>query len=244
MIKITNLFSKFMLKKVTGKKLFMKMAMEAVSLNSRRESFWGVEELPERLDTISNNIRELQEYLLVIRPGSDVFKKVAAEKENFSILYQPEKQVITTPHISVAGFLAKESMEETLIRWIQRICIRLKSFTVTLNNYSGFPPHTVYLRVQDPEPFLKLAKQLRIIDEYIQSNGCPAVKLVTRPHLCIGKQLPEIVYEKAIQYYSKKIFCESFTAGELMLLRKRTNSDEEKVINIFRLQPQENNLFN
>lgn len=244
MIEITNLFSKFMLKKVTGKKLFMKKSMEAASVNRRQESFWGVEELPERLDTISNNIGEFQEYLLVIRPGSEVFRKVAAEKENFSSLYQPEEQVITTPHISVAGFLAKESMEETLIRWIQRICIHHKSFTVTLNNYSGFPPHTIYLRVQDHEPFQQLAKQLRIIDEYIQSNGCPAVKLVTRPHLSIGKQLPEIVYEKAIQDYSQKIFSESFTAGELVLLRKRANSDEEKVINLFRLQPQENNLSN
>lgn len=243
MIEFTNLFSKFMLKKVTGKKLFMKKTNEAASLNNRRESFWGIEELPEHLDTISNT-KELQEYLLVIRPGSDVFKKVAAEKENFSSLYLSNGQAITTPQISVAGFLGKESMEETLIRWIQRICIRHKSFTVTLNNYSGFPPHTVYLRVQDHEPFQQLAKQLRIIDEYVQSNGCPAVKLVTRPHLSIGKQLPEIVYERAIEYYSKKIFCESFTAGELILLRKRTDSDEEKVINIFRLQPQENNLLN
>lgn len=233
-----------MLKKVTGKNLFMKQVMRPALLNSRPASFWGIEELPERLDTISINTGELQEYLLVIKPGSDVINKVASEKENFSRLYLSNEQVITTSHISVAGFLAKESMEETLIRWIQRICIRHKSFMVTLNNYSGFPPHTVYLRVQDHEPFQQLAQQLRIIDEYVQSNGCPEVKLVTRPHLSIAKQLPEKVYEKAIQDYSQKIFCESFTAGELMLLRKRTNSDEEKVINIFRLQPQENNLFN
>ncbi len=52
-------------------------------------------------------------------------------------------------------------MEDTLIRWIQRICNRYSSFDLTLNNYSGFPPHTIYLRVQDPEPFRELMRQLR-----------------------------------------------------------------------------------
>ena len=38
------------------------------------------------------------------------------------------------------------------------------SFTVTLNNYSALPPHTIYLRVQDPQPFRHLMNGLKILD--------------------------------------------------------------------------------
>ena len=166
------------------------------------------------------------------------------EKENFHLQYMQKKQAPKSSTILVAGFLAKESMEETLIRWIQRICSLQKSFTVTLNNYSGFPPHTIYLRVQDHEPFRKLAQQLKIINEYIQSNGCPEVSLVTKPYLSIAKQLPEKVYEKAMLDYSQRLFFETFKAGELVLLRKSDDINSCKLVNVFRMLPNEDNVVN
>lgn len=205
--------------------------------------FGSCEELPERPGASRKTTEGLQEYVLVIKPGHDIYNKVAAEKENFYRQYPQQKQPATMPHIAIAGFLAKESMEETLIRWIQRICSRQKSFTVTLNNYSGFPPHTIYLRVQDPAPLLQLAHQLKIINDYIQPNGCPEITLSTRPYLSIAKQLPEKIYEKAILDYSQRLFFESFIAVELALLRKCDDTNC-KLINVFGLLPKENNLFN
>jgi 2'-5' RNA ligase len=46
------------------------------------------------------------------------------------------------PHITLAAFQAGEETEDTVIRWIQRICHQHKSFDIALNNYSGIPPHT------------------------------------------------------------------------------------------------------
>ena len=45
-----------------------------------------------------------------------------------SMIYKQKIAVKTKPHITIANFLAKESMEETLIRWIHRICSQHKSF--------------------------------------------------------------------------------------------------------------------
>lgn len=195
--------------------------------------------------TISfNNFRGMHEYLLVIHPDEEVYNKVAVEKKCFYDQYRQKVSVKTKPHITVANFMAREEMEETLIRWIQRVSSQQKSFLVTLNNYSGFPPHTIYLRVQDHLPFKQLATQLKVIDSYVRSNGCPAVTLINRPHLSIARRLPQDVYEKALIDYSQKTFCESFTVHELVLLRRAHQFDPCKVINIFRLLPGENNLFN
>src|SRR2546430_8985208 len=77
---------------------------------------------------------DLYEYLLVVHPDADVYEKVMAEKKSFYAEFKEEVAIKTKPHITIAGFLARESMEETMIRWIQRICSRQKSFTVILNN--------------------------------------------------------------------------------------------------------------
>jgi hypothetical protein len=80
------------------------------------------------------------EYLLVIYPGRELEEKLLGEQQQFADDYAV--QVRNKPHITVAAFVAGEVMESTLIRWIQRICNHYRSFDLTLNNYSGFPPHT------------------------------------------------------------------------------------------------------
>ena len=120
---------------------------------------------PAGLDTHSQRGARRAEYLLVIYPSGDLQEKLLEEQQQFSADYGLQMTVRNKPHITVAAFQAGEIMEDTLIRWVQRICNSYKSFELTLNNYSGFPPHTIYLRVQDPHPFRQLMQQLRSIDE-------------------------------------------------------------------------------
>ncbi len=187
---------------------------------------------------------DLYEYLLVAHPDTIVNEKVIAEKQLFYNEYKEKVSVKTQPHITIANFLAKESMEETLIRWIQRICSQQQSFTVTLNNFSGFPPHTIYLRVQNDEPFKKLAKDLRVLNTYVSSCSCPPVKIISKPHLSIARRLPEDVYFKALTQYAHKSFHESFVVKELLLLKRKHQYDVCKRLNVFGLPPGANTLFN
>lgn len=184
------------------------------------------------------------EYLLVAHPDAAVNNKINQEKQNFYDQYGEKTAVKTKPHITIANFLAREPMEETIIRWIARICSSRQSFSVSLNNYSGFPPNTVYLRVQNPKPFQELAHELKVIDSYVRSNTCPPAHLIKNPHLTIAGTLPETVYQKALMDYSQKIFHETFAVDELVLLRRSHQYDTCKTVNVFRLQPQQNNLFN
>lgn len=186
---------------------------------------------------------QLYEYLLIINPGKEVYEKVQLEKQNFYNEFKERVAIKTNPHITVASFLARESMEETLIRWIQRICNLREQFTVTLNNYSGFPPHTIYLRVQNEKPFQQLVKELKVVNTYVSSCACPPMKLISKPHLTIARRLSEEVYIKALSQYARRSFHESFVVNELLLLRRQNQFDACKPISVFGLPPG-NTLFN
>ena len=177
------------------------------------------------------------EYLLVIYPYGELNDKLLEEQQQFLNDYGLSMKTRNRPHITVAAFQAGEQMEETLIRWIQRICRRHESFSIALNNYSGFPPHTIYLRVQDPQPFRQLMQQLRAIDDFIRSSGCPPVNLISRPYLSIAGGLTEQVYNKAMMDYSQRTFHESFQVEELVLLKREHSFDACRTVNVFRLPP-------
>ncbi|MDB5191475.1 MAG: 2-5 ligase family protein [Segetibacter sp.] len=179
----------------------------------------------------------LYEYLLVVQPGSPVNEKIKKEKESLTKSYHEKITVKTQPHITVANFLAREPMEETVIRYMERIFSMQRSFEVAFNNYSGVPPHTIYLRIQNPEPFKQINTELKVISNYVSSCSCPPVRLVSNPHLTIARRLPETDYLKAMMEYSQKTFHEKFIVSELVLLRRSSQYDECKKVHVFRLQP-------
>jgi 2'-5' RNA ligase len=178
------------------------------------------------------------EYLLVIYPPGDLHERLVEEQQQFSQEYGLQVKVRNKPHITVAVFQAGELMEDTLIRWIQRICNRHGSFEITLNNYSGIPPHTVCLRVQDHLPFRQLMQQLKAIDDFIRSSGCPPVNLIDKPYLSIAGGLTEQVYNKAMPDYSRREFNDTFHVKELVLLKREHAFDTCRTVNIFRLLPE------
>ena len=180
-------------------------------------------------------VQQFYEYLLVVHPSEDVYTQIKQEKDIFFNTYKENVAIKTKPHIKVANFLAKEEMEDTILRYMHRIVSTQKSFTVMLNNYSGFPPHTVYARVQDHQPFKQLAASLKVIDQYVRSNGCPPAHLITHPHLSIARRLQQNVYEKAMFDYSQKTFHASFEVNELILLKRQNQFDACKQVNVFKL---------
>ncbi len=177
-------------------------------------------------------------YLLVIYPYGDLQDQLLEEQQQFSSDYGLQMTVRNRPHITVAVFEAAEPMEATLIRWIQRICKGYRSFEISLNNYSGFPPHTIYLRVQDPQPFRELMQQLRAIDDFIRASGCSPVNIIDRPYLSFAGGLTEQVYNKAMPDYSRKTFHGTFRVDELVLLKRSHPFDTGQTVNIFRLLPE------
>lgn len=177
------------------------------------------------------------EYLLVANPDPIVYEQVMAEKQFFSTQFNTAVAIKAKPHITVANFLAYESMEETIIRWMHRIISNKKRFTVTLDQYGAFRSHKIYLRVQDHQPFQQLAHELKVVDQYVQSNSCPEMRIITNPHLTIAKKLEESTYKLAVAVYAGKTFHASFEVKDLVLLRRKHQFDSCKQVNVFGLTP-------
>ena len=115
------------------------------------------------------------------------------------------------------------------------VFISLSFKATALNN------KTIYIRVQDHKPFKRLAKDLGVIDEYVQSNDCPKARISDKPHLTIARRLPAEVYEKAMMDYSQKIFHDFFPVRQLVLLRRDNEFGKYKTVNVFSLLPPDPN---
>ncbi len=183
----------------------------------------------------------LFEYLLVASPVKEVYEQVMEEKRKFSRNYNQQVAIKTQPHITISCFLAWDSMEDTIVRWLQRIVMEQKCFPLTLNNYSGFPCHTIYLRIQDTSAIEKLTDRVKAIDPYIKEKDCPPARFLNYPHLSIARRLPADVYETAIKDYSEKEFHASFTVNGLVLLKRKHQHDTGRETAIFHLHPAEVN---
>jgi 2'-5' RNA ligase len=185
----------------------------------------------------------LWEYLLLANPDEAVNEKPIVEKKYFEDKYEAEIATKTLPHITIANFLAKEILEDRIGRLLQNICNQQYSFTVGLNNFSGFPTHAIFLRVQNPQPFKRLGDRLQTLDELLQVNECPPLQLSSKPHLVIARQLDEEIYNVAIKEYAAREFHEQFTVDKLVLLRRDSRYKKWQHVNYFYLPP-ERNLFN
>ena len=155
---------------------------------------------------LTEKVGNRYEYLLVANPDASVYEQVMAEKQFFTAQFKTPVAVKTKPHITVANFLATEPMEETIIRWMHRVISTKKSFRVTLDQYGAFRPHTIYLKVQNHEPFRQFARELKVVDQYVRSYGCPEMHLISNPHLTIASRLESTTYLQAVTVFSNKTF--------------------------------------
>ncbi|GAC1440993.1 MAG: hypothetical protein NVSMB63_08230 [Sediminibacterium sp.] len=176
-------------------------------------------------------------YLLVAYPDADARALIAAEKAWLTAKYQTAGSVDTGAAITLACFLAREDMEETIIRWMHRIISNQKSFSVKLHQYSGSQAQGIYLRVEDLQPFQQLARELKIVDQYVQGNGCPDMKISTNPHLPLAVDFAEKAYSDIMTDYALRSFQATFELTELVLLRRQHRFDHCKQVNVFGLQP-------
>jgi len=179
----------------------------------------------------------LFEYMLVVCPGKEVYKMIMDEKWQFFRKYGHSLTIKTRPHVTVSNFLAWDHMESTIIRRLQNLVREQRSFRVTLNNYSGFPSHTVYIRIQENEGLRDLNYRLKAIDPYVKETRWLTARSMHYPVISLAPQLSAELYENAIKDYSNKEFHASFEVAELVLFRRQHPHDKYKEAGVFRLQP-------
>jgi hypothetical protein len=182
-------------------------------------------------------IEDYGEYVIGGLPDKLTIENVGKEKKKFIDQYGITDSVSMPAFIPFAILFVKEQMEDTIARWIQNICNLQHSFMVTLNNYSSIPPHTIYWRIQEPQPMIQLAMRMKILDGFNESNNCPPIQLINKPFLILAEGLSEVVYKTAISEYAQKTFHTSFRLERLVLIRKNWDLKGGRLVNTFNFPP-------
>lgn len=178
----------------------------------------------------------LGEYLLVGYPDKTVADKLLLEKRLFCETYQQAVPKENGVHILLAEFWARDMMEPTLIKWIQRICAATASFQVALDGFTSEAGH-IGLRVQDSLPFQRLANDLLAVDQFIRASGCPPASLFAQPSIRIAGDCSTAIYRKAVADYAARSFHEQFLLEELQLLHRSNPFDKCRLLHVFRFRP-------
>jgi len=184
---------------------------------------------------VINYAGHLPRYTLVAFPEKEVLNELEVERKFFEERFTTPTAAGSRLFIEIASFHASEYMENTLIRWIQRICDNQPPFTVTLNNFGAFPPQTIYLRVQNHQPFKKLSGSLLAIEPYIRSSNCPPPSFHLKPYLKISGSLTEPEFEEAAREYAGRLFHGSFPVNQLVLLKTEPCETNDRHVTIFPL---------
>lgn len=178
----------------------------------------------------------VKEYLLLVRPQDDVRQRIRQEQARLDQYLDEHSRSENV--IIVAAFFAKEEMEATILRWMHRIFSEVSAFEIVLNNYGSSPASgAIHLRVQDHQPFKKIANELRVIDELVQSNGLPKARIMGQPHLMIASGLDEKVCQAALMEIAGSEFHDQFAVQEFSLVKRLGPYDSCVPVSVFRLQP-------
>lgn len=165
------------------------------------------------------------QYRLVIPADEPVSRQVKQLRKQWEEKFGNKAPSEKPPSITLASFSAREEMEETLMRWIRRICDQQVIFPVVLNNFSAIPPQIVYIRVQDAKPFSKLTGLLTSLKDFVQDE-----RIFEKPFIKLG-YMPDDAPAEAVMQYTHQMFHAAFTARKLLLFKK--DGDRWQVVSQF-----------
>ncbi len=174
-------------------------------------------------------------YRLVVQPPADVCTVISEAQRWLAEQYGASRAVTAKPQLVVADFIAREPMENTLLRYMHRVISTQKRFSVTVNNFSGFPPHIIYARIPQLQPFRQLAAAMLPVTGYLQNNGCPKATMHARPFIPVAESLNPAVYERAMFRFSQRSLFAAFEVEGMVLVRRENSVDEFRRVTVFNM---------
>lgn len=149
----------------------------------------------------------------------EIRKEVALEHEVYSALKPPV-------HITLAApFKLKPAMEKQLVQKLKSVC-QFDPFIQKLEDFDGFPEHTVFIKVLKNTGISTLYKNLKAaLKPYTEGTKNPF-----HPHLTIAYRDAKEAYPQIMEQYQNRRFREEFLTDHFTLLKhdgKRWNVHSE-----------------
>jgi 2'-5' RNA ligase len=170
------------------------------------------------------------EYLLVISPSKEIWDEVMGIKERFYKEHNHIQAIKSKPHITLAKFGIPVSMEEILLLRINAVAKSFEPFRVELNGIGEFPPHTIFIDIENQNSIVHLVKLL-----HQSLVVLPKRFFGWRPHLTIAKGLNAIKFQNAKSQLAKMEFSNSFLVDKLVLMKRKERFDRYPIVKEFEL---------
>lgn len=215
-------------------------------LNKLEFNLWIMQaQIPDRNEAIEMVREELQAGIAVSGHTYEIRVNLPVEVRNAAaeairVLENGHKQKLlklAAPAILLARFHAREEMENTLIRWINRIIGAEEGFQFAFNNYGSIPAQPLYWRIQDNGNFRQLAERLRVLDGWMQGNGCGPVQLIHSPRLLLVEEMDSSVERQIQLEFSSRCHHLEMELRELELMRCDAWSNRFQLVSRFPLLP-------
>ncbi|MEY4885840.1 MAG: hypothetical protein RL151_1149 [Bacteroidota bacterium] len=175
-----------------------------------------------------------QEYMyrLVICPEGEAAERIRQLNDGEST----KEQKPPLPSITLVAFRGREAMEDTIIRWVQRVCRMHRRFQVSLEHPRHHPAGGWRMSVTDTAALYQLSEKLSVIDDYINTCRMGPVHRETN-YACRqeGVTIPANLTLKAGLEPDKPFA--SFMAHSLVLTRQAYAGSANEIVNLFAFLP-------
>lgn len=162
-----------------------------------------------------------QEYQLTLEIDKDCKQAIQEDLQNFIQSFpQYAGSWLPPQYLPLATFYASERMEETLLRWMERICNIQPQFSIQLNNYGILPPKTVYLRIMDPQLLKAFNAKLRKLDVYLTGCQLPSIHIINHLMLPIAS-IASTDFNHVLGWFANLEFSQQLLIKRLCLQRKQ-----------------------
>lgn len=180
---------------------------------------------------------QVNDYMLVINPHSELSNRIFAVREDFAKKFQTDPFKWMRPYIALASFSQYEMMEERITNRVRAIAMGQYPFKVELKDFGSFPSHTIYINVITKIPLQELVRNLRQDTQRLMKlDEENKPYFIMEPHITVGRKLKPWQYEKAWLEYSHKNFSARFIAESMLLLKRRSGEARYQVAARFEFQ--------
>jgi 2'-5' RNA ligase len=175
------------------------------------------------------------EYMLVLSPDEHLQERIGKIKQ--TIIQTVSEKTGTRPaggksNILLARWQAWDMQEDRLLRHLQVLSMEQYPFQVHLENFNGFPSHTIYIPVTSREPILRLIARVRQHKRMMQSAGKDPY-FANEPVMTLARGLTSLQYEQAMSFLEPRHFRASFVADAMLLLKKRAGAQAYQILQRF-----------
>jgi hypothetical protein len=171
-------------------------------------------------------------YRLVICPEGEAAERI----RQLNTGGRTNEQKPSLPSITLVAFRGREAMEDTIIRWVQRVCRMQRRFQISLGHPKPHPAGGWRMGVTDAAPLCQLAEKLSVIDDYINTCRMGPVHRETN-HVCRQEGLPIETNLTAIPMEETEKPFACFMAHSLVLTRQAYAGSSTEIVNLFAFLP-------